>query len=80
MKQAKKGPFNISVDLEQIPSYASRFASMDGLTANPIKLDLAPVDLSIAMDAEKDLGKKLGSRQDIRSNPGIILRRYGLQK
>lgn len=77
----KKGPFQASIDLNQIPGYRSRFASLDSLIG-PAKINMQPfepTDLSIAVDAE-NLREKLGSHQDIRSNPGIILRRRGMQK
>lgn len=78
-KNPKKGPFDLSVDLTQIPSFRSRFTSMDHLTGGPIKTSFEKVDLSQAVDAEKDLRAKLASGQDIRSTPSVILRRKGVR-
>jgi len=79
MKNPKKGPFDLSVDLTKIPSYRGRFNSMDSLTGGPIETKFDRVDLKQACDAEKDLRAKLGSGQDIRSTPSIILRRKGVR-
>lgn len=78
-KNPKKGPFDLSVDLCKIPSYRTRFSSMDSLTGGPINIEFDPVDKSQATDAEKNLRAKLGSHTDIRSTPSIILRRKGIR-
>lgn len=75
----KKGPFDLSVDLNKIPSYKSRFATMDGLTGGPINITGEKCDLSQAQDAASDLREKLKSGQDIRSTPSVILRRRGVR-
>lgn len=78
MKNPKKGPFDLSVDLDKIPSFGSRFASMDGLTGRPVKMEMEETDVTPALDAHS-LRAKLGSNQDIRSTPSIILRRKGVR-
>lgn len=77
-RNPKKGPFDLSVDLTQIPSFKSRFASMDSLTGGKINMPFEQVDLSQAQDADKNLRKKLASNTDIRSTPSIILRKKGI--
>lgn len=79
MKNPKKGPFDLSVDLHKIPSYQTRFNSMDRLTGGPIDIKMDPVDRAQAADAEKNLRAKLNSGTDIRSTPSIILRRKGIR-
>jgi len=75
----KKGPFDLSVDLNKIPSYRTRFASMDNLTGGTINITGEKCDLSQAQDAAPDLREKLRSGQDIRSTPSVILRRKGVR-
>lgn len=75
----RKGPFDSNIDLKQIPSYQTRFMSMDKLGSQINMQAPEPTDLAEAMDKE-NLREKLGSHQDIRSNPGIILRRWGMKK
>lgn len=77
-RNPKKGPFDLSVDLMQIPSFRSRFASMDSLTGSPIKMD-APCETNPIANPEPDLRERLRSGTDIRSTPSIILRRKGVR-
>lgn len=75
----KKGPFDLSIDLNKIPSYRTRFASMDNLAGGKIDLKTEACDIKPALDAEPNLREKLRSGQDIRSNPSVILRRKGVR-
>lgn len=79
MRNPKKGPFDLSVDLEKIPSFKTRFASMDNLTGGAINIDHQATNLSEAVDAAPSLREKLKSGQDIRSTPSVILRRKGIR-
>lgn len=76
MKNPKKGPFDLSVDLDKIPGYRNRFLSMDRL-GNIVNQECDKVDLSQAKDAEKNLREKFVTGTDPRSLPSIILRRNG---
>jgi len=73
----KKGPFDLSIDLNKIPSYESRFKSMDSLGGGINMTHPEPVDTSLAHDPL--LKEKLKSGQDVRSNPSVILRRRGVR-
>ena len=71
----KKGPFDLNIDLDKIPSYATRFKSMDSM-GSCINMEPMPVsDTSLASDP--NLKAKIKSGQDVRSNPSVILRRQG---
>lgn len=72
-----KSMFGLTVDLRQIPGYRARFGSVDKF-GNIIDIKMDSVDIKPALDAEPNLAAKLQSGQDIRSNPGIILRRKGI--
>lgn len=78
----KQGPFDSSYDLNKIPSYQSRFASMDSLVGE--KIDMQNCNEKeregfYKTDEHEKLRAKLGSGQDIRTNPSIILRRKGVR-
>lgn len=77
-RNPKKGPFDLSVDLCRIPSFETRFASMDKLVDALPMSRTTEADLNQATDAE-NLRQKLRSNQDIRSNPNVILRRKGIR-
>lgn len=79
MKNPKKGPFDLSIDLDKIPSYKGRFMSMDRVSGQCIDLKIESVSTKPAQDAEKDLRAKFGTGTDQRSLPSIILRRKGLR-
>ena len=76
MKQAKKGPFDASIDLTQIPGYAARFNTA-GNIGQQVNIKLESCDLSDAADATKNLRAKFRSGTDVRSLPSVILRRKG---
>lgn len=78
MKNAKKGPFELSIDLEQIPSYRARFGSVDK-TGGQINLKLEGESTAYAQDQSKNLREKLCSGQNQFSLPSVILRRKGLK-
>ena len=73
----KKGPFDLSIDLDKIPGYASRFKTMDSLGGIIDMQKPEPVDTNLANDPL--LKEKLRSGQDVRSNPSVILRRRGVR-
>lgn len=79
IRNPKKGPFELSVDLEKIPSFKSRFMSLDRMTGQCVNTELESVSTKPAQDQEKDLRAKLGTGTDPRSLPSIILRRKGLR-
>lgn len=74
----KKGPFDLSVDLDKIPSYKTRFNSMDSLTGGAIDMKVSRTDPGEACDPE-NLREKLRTGTDQRSLPSIILRRKGIR-
>lgn len=78
MKNQRKGPLSSSIDLMQIPGYRARFNKIDQTNTGLNMTPLEKPDVSEAKD-EFPLRDKLGSHQDIRSNPGVILRRYGMK-
>lgn len=78
MKNPKKGPFDLSVDLEKIPSYRTRFQSMDAM-AGGLKLKQEPVSTEAARDQHKNLREKLGTMTDRHTLPSVILRRKGIR-
>lgn len=78
-KNIRRGPLDISLDPTQIPSFRSRFSRIDQQNAQLSMSGVKKVDIGDAKDAEP-LAAKIGSHQDIRSNPGIILRRWGMKK
>lgn len=73
----KKGPFDLSINLNQIPSYGSRFIpnTQSGEQINIIHDE--EMDIKNASDSK--LVDKLKSGQDVRSNPSVILRRNGVR-
>lgn len=78
-RNIRRGPLDISLDPTQIPSFRARFNKIDQ-TGSQLNMTRMPkADLGDAADAEP-LAAKIGSHQDIRSNPGIILRRWGYKK
>lgn len=76
MKNPKKGPFDASIDLEQIPGYKARFNTAGNIGAT-INTQLKSPDISEAADHDKNLRAKFKSGTDIRSLPSIILRKKG---
>lgn len=78
MKNPKRGPFDLSIDLEQIPGYKARFMTMDRV-APQINLELESVSTKPAQDQFTNLREKLQSGQDQRSLPSVILRRKGVR-
>ncbi len=76
MKNPKKGPFDLSVDLDQIPGFRARFGRV-GPHAEIIDLKQEYVSTLPAQDAEKDLRAKFGSGQNQFTLPSVILRRNG---
>lgn len=75
----KKGLYQSTISLNQIPSYQTRFLSMDKLGSVGIPLTMEKSDADLAADAEKDLRVKFASGQDQRSLPSVILRRKGVK-
>lgn len=78
MKNTKKGPFDISIDLEQIPGFKARFGSVDP-RGGVIKFEQESVSTEAARDTSKDLRAKLGSGQNRFTLPSVILRRKGVR-
>ena len=78
-KNIRRGPLDISLDPTQIPSFRARFNKIDQTSSQLSMSKMPKADISDAKDTEP-LAAKIGSHQDIRSNPGIILRRWGLKK
>lgn len=75
-RNPKQGPFDLSIDLTQIPSFKARFGRVDP-NGDKINLEMKTVSTKVAQDAEKDLRAKFGTGTDPRSLPSIILRRQG---
>lgn len=73
----KKGPFDLNIDLTQIPSFKTRFSSLDRF-GKATKME-RPEHVDHAIVADPDLKQKIGSMQDPRSNPSVILRRNGIR-
>ena len=74
---AKKGPFQLSIDLTQIPSFKTRFMSLDRV-AGGINLKQEYVSTKPARDADKNLREKFGSGHNPFTVPSTILRKKGL--
>lgn len=74
----KKGPFDLSVDLDKIPGYKSRFNTLDSL-GNIIKPESERVSITPAVDQHKNLRQKFNSGQDPHTLPSTILRRKGVR-
>jgi len=78
MKNPKKGPFDLSVNLENIPSYRSRFLSMDAVSGPQIKMTGNPPSEQVR-EKDSELKARLASGTDTRSLPSVILRRKGVR-
>lgn len=79
MKNPKKGPFDLSVNLETIPSYRSRFMSMDAVSGPQIKMSNTPSSNEQVREKDSELKARLASGTDPRSLPSVILRRKGVR-
>ena len=76
MKNPRKGPFDLNIDLEQIPSYQTRFKSLDSMGSS---ISMAKPKQVIKETPDLNLREKIGSGQDPRSLPSVILRRKGIR-
>lgn len=79
MKNPKKGPFDLSVDLDMIPGYRSRFLSMDVASGPQIKMSDSGPSTEQIREKDSELKSRLGSGTDTRSLPSVILRRKGVR-
>lgn len=78
MKNPKKGPFDLSVDLEKIPGYSSRFLSLDAASGPQISMTGKPPCEQVR-EKDSELRARLATGADQRSLPSVILRRKGVR-
>jgi len=78
MKNPKRGPFDLSIDLEKIPSYRSRFTSLNGVVPQA-NLKMKQESTAPARDADKNLREKFCTGTNPYSLPSIILRKKGVK-